>query len=122
MTATTFVRTMCWPAAVALVSSPMTGPAAPRDRSAGTSAGPAPIQNDIDTLRSGDEPEQLAKYAALVDSQSAFLGDYFPDNGVVGIGTPVQWLYFHPVFTRGKFGLFYRFTSTITFFREQATH
>src|SRR5690606_15404932 len=41
------------------------------------------IQHDIDTLRSGDEPEQLAKYAALVDSQSAFLGDYFPEEGVV---------------------------------------
>ena len=41
------------------------------------------IQNDIDTLRSGDEPEQLAKYAALVETQSAFLGDYFPHDGVV---------------------------------------
>lgn len=41
------------------------------------------VQHDIGTLRSGDEPEQLAKYAALVDSQSAFLGDYFPKDGVV---------------------------------------
>lgn len=41
------------------------------------------IQHDIDMLREGNVPDQVAKYAALVDSQSAFLGDYFPGNGVI---------------------------------------
>ncbi|TAA69689.1 transcription-repair coupling factor [Planococcus salinarum] len=41
------------------------------------------IQHDIDTLRQGDMPDQAAKYASLVKTQSAFLGDYFPGNGFV---------------------------------------
>ncbi len=41
------------------------------------------IQHDIETLRSGNDPEQLAKYAALVETQTACLGDYFPADGLV---------------------------------------
>lgn len=41
------------------------------------------IQHDIDLLKQGETPEQLAKYASLVDTQSASLSDYFPGNGLV---------------------------------------
>ena len=41
------------------------------------------IQHDIDMLRQGNTPDQVAKYASLVDVQSAFLGDYFPQDGFV---------------------------------------
>ncbi|MDQ0430874.1 transcription-repair coupling factor (superfamily II helicase) [Planomicrobium stackebrandtii] len=41
------------------------------------------IQHDIDLLKQGETPEQLAKYASLIDTQSSFLGDYFPGNGLV---------------------------------------
>ncbi|AQU77853.1 MULTISPECIES: transcription-repair coupling factor [Planococcus] len=41
------------------------------------------IQHDINQLKQGETPEQLAKYASLIDTQSAFLGDYFPGNGLV---------------------------------------
>ncbi|WP_142830643.1 transcription-repair coupling factor [Planococcus soli] len=41
------------------------------------------IQHDIDLLKQGETPEQLAKYASMIDTQSAFLGDYFPGNGLV---------------------------------------
>src|SRR5690606_18223717 len=41
------------------------------------------IQHDIDILRQGDIPDQAAKYASLVETQSASLGDYFPGNGYV---------------------------------------
>jgi transcription-repair coupling factor (superfamily II helicase) len=41
------------------------------------------IQHDIDMLRQGNLPDGVAKYAALVEEQSAFLGDYFPENGFV---------------------------------------
>ena len=41
------------------------------------------IQHDIDILRQGDIPDQAAKYASLVETQSASLADYFPGNGYV---------------------------------------
>ncbi|MGI2329729.1 transcription-repair coupling factor [Planococcus sp. YIM B11945] len=41
------------------------------------------IQHDIDMLRQGNVPDGIAKYAALVEEQSAFLGDYFPETGFV---------------------------------------
>lgn len=41
------------------------------------------VQHDIDLLKQGETPEQLAKYASLIDTQTAFLGDYFPGNGLV---------------------------------------
>ncbi|PSL27126.1 transcription-repair coupling factor [Planomicrobium soli] len=41
------------------------------------------IQYDIDMLRQGNVPDGVAKYAALVEEQSAFLGDYFPESGFV---------------------------------------
>lgn len=41
------------------------------------------IQHDITLLREGTTPDQAAKYAALVDEQSAFLGDYFPADGYI---------------------------------------
>ncbi|MDN7243818.1 transcription-repair coupling factor [Planococcus sp. N028] len=41
------------------------------------------IQHDIDMLRQGNVPDGMAKYAALVEEQSAFLGDYFPASGFV---------------------------------------
>lgn len=41
------------------------------------------IQHDITLLREGTTPDQVAKYAALVDEQSAFLGDYFPTDGYI---------------------------------------
>ncbi|TWT06221.1 transcription-repair coupling factor [Planomicrobium sp. CPCC 101079] len=41
------------------------------------------IQHDIDMLRQGNVPDGVAKYAALVEEQSAFLGDYFPESGFV---------------------------------------
>ncbi|ETP70605.1 transcription-repair coupling factor [Planococcus glaciei CHR43] len=41
------------------------------------------IQHDITLLREGNVPDQVAKYAALVESQSACLSDYFPGNGVI---------------------------------------
>jgi transcription-repair coupling factor (superfamily II helicase) len=41
------------------------------------------IQHDIDMLREGNVPDQVAKYAALVETQSAFLADYFPADGFI---------------------------------------
>ncbi|WP_298834206.1 transcription-repair coupling factor [uncultured Planococcus sp.] len=41
------------------------------------------IQHDIDLLKQGETPEQLSKYASLVETQSSSLGDYFPGNGLV---------------------------------------
>ncbi|ANU09315.1 transcription-repair coupling factor [Planococcus antarcticus DSM 14505] len=41
------------------------------------------IQHDIDLLKQGEAPEQLTKYASMTYTQSAFLGDYFPGNGLV---------------------------------------
>ncbi|RNF38336.1 transcription-repair coupling factor [Planococcus salinus] len=41
------------------------------------------IQHDIDLLKEGNLPDQIAKYGSLIESQSAFLGDYFPGNGFV---------------------------------------
>ncbi|MBT2571566.1 transcription-repair coupling factor [Planococcus sp. ISL-110] len=41
------------------------------------------IQHDIDLLKQGEIPEQLAKYASMIETQSASLSDYFPGNGLV---------------------------------------
>ncbi len=41
------------------------------------------IQHDIELLKQGDTPEQVTKYASLINTQSASLGDYFPGNGLV---------------------------------------
>ncbi|WP_416143814.1 transcription-repair coupling factor [Planococcus koreensis] len=41
------------------------------------------IQHDIDMLREGNVPDQVAKYAALVETQSSFLADYFPADGFI---------------------------------------
>ncbi|MGO1061138.1 transcription-repair coupling factor [Planococcus sp. FY231025] len=41
------------------------------------------IQHDITMLREGNMPDQAAKYAALAESQSAFLADYFPKEGFI---------------------------------------
>ncbi len=41
------------------------------------------IQHDIDLLKQGETPEQVAKYASLIETQSSSLSDYFPGNGLV---------------------------------------
>lgn len=40
-------------------------------------------QHDVDMLRQGDAPEQSVKYAALSETQTSFLTDYFADDGII---------------------------------------
>ncbi|WP_088008437.1 transcription-repair coupling factor [Indiicoccus explosivorum] len=41
------------------------------------------IRHDIEMLREGNLPEQTAKYASLMEGQTAFLTDYFPSDGLI---------------------------------------
>ncbi|MDN4608853.1 transcription-repair coupling factor [Sporosarcina highlanderae] len=41
------------------------------------------ISRDIDLLKDGIVPEGMMKYVSLTEQASAFLGDYFPEDGLV---------------------------------------